>query len=96
MVGFYESLVDIIKRSLRKVKWKKSVLVVNNCFTLLKEAEAIINSGPLVYVGDDINSSMTLTLAHIITLNPKNRTTCHNQDIDLNSDISPTDRLLVT
>ena len=38
---------------------------------MLKEAEAIVNSRPLVYIGDDIQSPITLTPAHFLTLNPK-------------------------
>ncbi|XP_070550451.1 uncharacterized protein [Ptychodera flava] len=35
------------------------------------EAEAVVNTRPLVYVDDDINSSITLTPADFLTLNPK-------------------------
>ena len=38
---------------------------------MLKEAEAIVNSRPLVYIGDDIQSPITLTPAHFLTRNPK-------------------------
>jgi hypothetical protein len=38
--------------------------------TLLKEVEAIVNSRPLVYVGDDLESNITLTPHHFLTLNP--------------------------
>ena len=71
MGGFYDRLVGSVKRSLRKAIGK---VCLNNeqLLTILKEAEAVINSRPLVYVGDDINSSMTLTPAHFLTLsNPK-------------------------
>ena len=39
----------------------------------MKETEAIINSRPLVYVGDDINSGTPLTPAHFLSLNPNIR-----------------------
>lgn len=99
MGGFYERLVGLVKRSLRKALGK--VCLNNEQFlTILKEAEAVINSRPLVYVGDDINSSMTLTPAHFLTLNlkiglpttPRDET----DDMDYNPEISSTDRLLVT
>lgn len=38
--------------------------------TVVKEIEATINSRPLVYVGDDVNSMITLTPSHFLTLNP--------------------------
>ena len=70
MGGYYERLVGIAKRSLRKAIGKL-LLCSEQLLTILKEAEAIINSRPLVYVGEDINSNMTLTPAHFLTLNPK-------------------------
>jgi hypothetical protein len=39
--------------------------------TLVKEIEAVLNSRPLVYVGDDINSTIPITPAHFLTNNPK-------------------------
>jgi hypothetical protein len=38
--------------------------------TLLKEVEATVNSRPLVYVTDDINSNITITSYHFLSLNP--------------------------
>ena len=63
MGGFYERLIGLVKRSLRKAKGKLCV-THDQLLTVLKEAESIINSRPLVYVGDDINSGVTLTPAH--------------------------------
>ncbi|CAC5415551.1 unnamed protein product [Mytilus coruscus] len=70
MGGFYERLVGLVKRSLRKTL-KKKLLTDVQLQTILKEVEAIINSRPLVYVGDDINSTITLTSSHFLSLNPK-------------------------
>ena len=70
MGGFYERLVGLVKRSLRKTLGKVC-LTNEQLLTVLKEAEAVINSRPLTYVGDDINSFMTLTPAHFLSLNPK-------------------------
>lgn len=39
--------------------------------TVLKEAEAVVNYRPLVYVGDDVNSNIALKQAHFLSLNPK-------------------------
>ena len=69
-MAFYERLVGIVNRSLRKAIDKVN-LTSEHHLTILKEAEAVINSRPLVYVGEDINSYMTLTPAHFLTLNPK-------------------------
>ena len=55
MGGFYERRVGIVKRSLRKAIGKVC-LTSEQLLTILKEAEAVINSWPLVYVGEDINS----------------------------------------
>ena len=70
MGDFYERLVGIVKRSLRKAIGKVC-LTSEQLLTILKEAEAVINSRPLVYVGEDINSYLTLSPAHFLTLNPK-------------------------
>ena len=69
MGGFYERLIGLVKRSLRKAIGKLC-LTGNQLLTVLKETEAIINSRPLVYVGDDINSGTPLTPAHFLSLNP--------------------------
>ena len=37
--------------------------------TVLSEVEAVVNSRPLVYVGDDVNSTLTLTPAHFLSQN---------------------------
>ena len=70
MGGFYERLVALVKRSLRKAIGKVC-LTNEQLLTLLKEAVAVVNSRPLTYVGDDINSYVTLTPAHFLSLNPR-------------------------
>ena len=99
MGGFYERLVGIVKRSLRKAIGRVC-LNSEQLLTMLKEAEAVINSRPLVYVGDDINSSMTLTPAHFLTLNPKIglpiTTGDDTNDTDYKPEFSSADTLLVT
>ena len=42
----------------------KASLSNEHLLTVLKEAEAVVNSRPLVYIGDGIKSPITLTQAH--------------------------------
>ena len=88
MGGFYERLVGMVKRSLRKALGK-ACLTSEQLLTLLKEAEAVVNSRPLTYVGDDIHSFMTLTPAHFLSLNPKIGSPSHEQDNSVDSDYNP-------
>ena len=95
---FYERLVSLVKRSLRKAIGKLC-LTYEQLLTVLKEVEAVVNARPLVYVGDDINSHITLTPSHFLTLNPRiGIPECDNDDTD--SDYSPhvysTDKLLLS
>ena len=69
MGGFYERLVGLVKRALRKTIGRK-LLSYEQMLTLLKECEAVVNSRPLVYVGEDLNSSISITPAHFISVNP--------------------------
>ena len=70
MGGAYERLVGIVKRNLHKALGRNLLSFVQ-LQMLLKQIEAVVNSRPLVYVGDDINSTVTLAPAHFLTLNPK-------------------------
>ena len=63
MGGFYERLVGLVKRTLKKTIGKAS-LTNEQLLTKLKEAEAVIIARPLVYIGDDIQSNIALTPAH--------------------------------
>ncbi|XP_045171095.1 uncharacterized protein LOC123533510 [Mercenaria mercenaria] len=66
--GFYERLVGFVKRALRKTLGRK-MLTLFQMQTLIKEVEAVVNSRPLVYVCDDVNSDITLTPSHFLTPN---------------------------
>ena len=97
----YERLVGIVKRSLRKAIGKDLVcLTSEQLLTILKDAEAVINSRPLVYIGKDINSYMTLTPARFLTLNPKIGLPINTRDdtdvIDYNPEVSSAGKLLAT
>ena len=66
--------------------------------TILKETEAVLNSRPLVYIGDDIHSTIALTPAHFLTLNPRigipNFGQINADDQDYNPEMSLAERLL--
>ena len=68
--------------------------------TLLKESEAVVNSRPLTYVGDDINSCAALTPAHFLSLNPQIGLPTYNQDDtdddDYNPQMTTTERIVTT
>ncbi|XP_053376986.1 uncharacterized protein LOC123529097 [Mercenaria mercenaria] len=83
----YERLVGIVKRSLRKSLGHK-ILTLIQMQTLLKEVEATVNSRPLVYVNDDINSNITLTPNQFLGLNPKTGIPTTTTE-DMDSDYSP-------
>ena len=70
MGSFYERLVGLIKRCLKKCIGK-NLLDSDRLSTVLKEAESVVNSRPLVYVGEDISSTITLPPCHFLCLNPK-------------------------
>ncbi|XP_053403034.1 uncharacterized protein LOC128558208 [Mercenaria mercenaria] len=70
MGGFYERLIPLVKRSMKKTIGRRLLTVVQ-LQTLVKEIESVLNSRPLVYVGDDINSNIPLTPANFLTNNPK-------------------------
>ena len=82
MGGFYEWLIDLTKRSLRKTIGNKR-LSQRQLVTILAEVEAVINSRPLVYIDDDINSSHAITPIDFLSL--------HNSHVvpDLTEEIDP-------
>jgi len=88
MGGAYERLVGLVKRNLRK-SVGKTCLTNEQMLTYINEVEAVVNSRPLVYIGEDINSSITLTPAHFLTLNPKTGTP--ENEISEDQDYDPYD-----
>jgi hypothetical protein len=85
MGGFYERLMGLVKRTLRK-NVGRNLLTTMQLQTLLKESEAVLNSRPLVYFEDDINSTITITPNHFLSFNrnlslPEVQT-CDNNDDD--------------
>ena len=67
--GYYERLAGLVKRALRKTLQRKLLSIIQ-LHTVLKEVEWVINTRPLIYVGDDIESTITLTPSSFFTLNP--------------------------
>ena len=73
MGGFYERLVVCSKMALRKSIGKKYFAQLQ-LQTFLSEIEAVLNSRPLVQVGDDLNGGITITPSQFLTLNTKTGT----------------------
>ena len=57
MGGYYERLVELVKRSLGK-SIQKLHLTYEQLLTLVTEVKAIINTRPLTYIGGDFNSGI--------------------------------------
>ena len=99
MGEFYKRLVGIVKRSLRKAIGRVC-LSNEHLLTKLKEAEAVDNSRPQVYVGDDVNARIILTSAHFLTFNPKigmpDIISHDTDDINYDPETSSADKLLTT
>ena len=70
MGGFYERLVGTVKGALKK-SIGKLCLTEDQLETFLTEVQAVINSRPLVYVGEDFDSGFSLAPADFLNLNPQ-------------------------
>ena len=62
--GFWERIVRSVKEPLRKVLGN-ALLSYIELYTILTDIEAIVNSRPLTYIGDDINDGEPITPAHL-------------------------------
>ena len=69
MGDFYESLVGMVKSSLRKATGR-TYLTKTQFINFTTELEGIINLGPFVYI-DDINTTNAMVPMHFFSLNPK-------------------------
>ena len=66
MGGFWERLVKVVKRPLRKILGA-STLRYNKMLTLLYEIEKMINNRPLTHIySDEYDHHETLTPNHLI------------------------------
>jgi len=68
--GFFERLVGLVKRALRKGIGSKR-LTLDQFVVVLAEVEAVVNTRPLTYVYEDFKSGFTLTPAHFLNSNLK-------------------------
>ena len=96
MGGFYERLVGTVKGALKK-SIGKICQTEKKLETFLTEAEAVINSRPLVYVGEDFDSGFSLTPVDFLNLNAKSGVPIieiHNPHDPDYGKKSPTDKLL--
>ena len=67
MGGLYERLVGLTIRALRKTNGN-ICLTEKQLVTVLAEVETVVNSRPLVYIDDDINSSVVITPLSFLSL----------------------------
>ena len=67
--GFYERLVRSVKSVLRK-SLGATLITRGELETLLHEVEAVINSRPLTFVGDSVDSLQPLSPAHFLMERP--------------------------
>ena len=83
MGGFYERLIGVTKRALKKSIGRIS-LARSQLETVLVEIEAIINTRPLLYVSEDLNEDVIITPMHFLSINTKVGlpTMIHQEEID--------------
>ena len=70
MGGCYEKLVGSCEMALRKSIGKK-YLTSPQLQTFFSEAEAVLNSRPLVCIGDDLNDGIMIEPSHFLSPNTK-------------------------
>ena len=62
--GWWERFCRAVKEPLKKVQGK-ALLTYTELYTILIDIEAVINSCPLTFVGDDIRDLIPITPAHL-------------------------------
>ena len=89
--GFYERLVGSSKMALKKSVGKKYLSILQ-LQTLLTEVEAVINTRPLVYVGEELNNGVAITPSHFLSTNWKTGTPIiENEDEQNDPNFEPND-----
>jgi len=63
--GVYERLIGLTKTSLKKVLGR-SLVTLQELYTLIKEIQAILNDRPLTTLNSDINDLQPLTPSHLL------------------------------
>ena len=60
----------------------RKLLSDDQMHTVVKEVESVVYARPIVYISDDIDSTITITPGHFLCLNPKigMRETVHGGD----------------
>jgi len=87
MGGFYEKLVGLTKRALRKTIGLKC-LTERQLVTILTKVEAIVNTRLLIYIDDDINSSAALTPMYFLSLHSSHVIPDLTEDSDPEYDVT--------
>ena len=80
LLGIYERLVGMVKSSLEKAI-DGTFLTKSQFINFTTESEGIINSWPLAYIDNDINSTSTIAPMHFLSLNPKIGTLSPSEDL---------------
>ena len=62
--GWWERICRSLKEPLRKILGK-ALLTYTEMYTVLTDIEAVINSRPLTFIGDEINDGQVITPAHL-------------------------------
>ena len=70
MGGYYDRLVGTVTKGALKKSIGKICLTEKKLETFVAEVDAVINSRPLVYVGEDFSSGFPLTQADFLNLIP--------------------------
>ena len=81
MGGFYERMVKSVKIALKKTIGRKCLSYVQ-LETLLTEVEAVLNSRPLCYVGDESDKGHMITPNHFLSMNQSSGIIDIDYDID--------------
>ena len=93
MGSFYERLVGITKRALKKTL-RNHCVTEKQLATIVLEVEVVVNTRPLVYVDDDINFSTIITPSHF--LSPYAQNIIPDMVGDSQSDPNYTEERLIT